>query len=302
MHMTYGILFIFLSFLFTSVSSGAAEVSMEKVLPTPECAPGWIVDDKVALFNKETLFERIDGEAELYFPYGFEMLAAARYASKKNPQIAVDADIYQLGSLLDAFGMYANYRRKDDAEIKVGADGTISSSQLFFYQGRFLVRLQATGTTNLDQNVFLACARAITQNLPTNVNRPKELEMVMIPAVMQKSVRYIAQSLLGYDFFRRGFIADAVLKGEEMQVFIVLEDSRDASRKAFEQYSENLKTSGIDVHVIETDGQISLNAVDPLYGNVFVEQVGRYLIGSVRFKNTSAAKQLVDQIRKRILD
>ena len=302
MHMTRSILFIFLCSLFTAVPSGAVYVSLEKVLPSPACVLGWIMDEKVMLFNKDTLFDRIDGEAELYFPYGFEMLASARYASKQDPQIAVDADVYKMGSLLDAFGMYANYRRKDDAEIKVGADGTVSSSQLFFYQGRYLVRLQVTGTTNLDQNVFLACARAITQNLPPNTDRPKELEMVMIPAVIQKSVRYIAQSLLGYDFFRRGLIADAILKGEEMQVFVVLEDSRDAALKAFEKYSENLKASGIDARVIRTHGHISLKAVDPLYGNIFVEHVGHYLIGGVRFKNAFAAEQLVDQIRKRLGD
>jgi hypothetical protein len=280
--------------------ASAAEISMEKVLPPSECAPGWVMDEKVTLYNKDTLFERINGESELYFPYGFEVLASARYASKQNPNIAIDADVYKMGSLLDAFGMYANYRRKDDAEIKIGAEGTVSSSQLFFYQDRYLVRLQVTGTTSLDQNVFLACARAITQNLPPNTAHPKELESLMIPAVAQKSERYIAQSLLGYDFFHRGLIADAVLKGEEMQVFVVLEDSPSGARKVFEQYRENLKTSGKDLRVMETEGRMSLNAVDSLYGNVMVTQVGRHLVGAVRFNKSSAAQQLVDQIRKRI--
>ena len=290
---------LFCSF-FLTMPAGALEFSPGGILPSPACAPGWIIDDKVVLYNKDTLFDRIDGEAELYFPYGFETLASARYASKQNPEIAVDADVYKMGSLLDAFGMYANYRRKNDAEIKIGAEGTLSLSQLFFYQGRYFVRLQVTGATSLDQDVFLSCAQAITKNLPTNTGRPKELEILMIPAVVEKSERYIAQSLLGYDFFRRGIIADAVLKGEEMQVFVVIEDSPNAVQRAFEHYSESLRTSGKEVRVIETHDKVSLNAVDPLYGNVFVERVGRYLIGSIRFKNAVVAEQLVDQIKKRL--
>jgi hypothetical protein len=293
------LLFLLCSF-FVTLQVDAADVSLEKVLPTPACAPGWVMDEKVTLYNKDTLFDRINGEAELYFPYGFEMLASARYASKQNPQIAVDADVYKMGSLLDAFGMYANYRRKDDADIKIGAEGTVSSSQLFFYQGRYLVRLQVTGTTSLGQDIFLACAQAITQNLPAGINRPKELDALMIRAVVRKSERYIAQSLLGYDFFRRGLIADAVLKGEESQVFVVLEDSQDAARKALEQYQENVKTSGKDVRVSETQGRTSLKAVDSLYGNVLVTQVGRNLVGAIRFKNAALAEQLVDQIRKQL--
>jgi len=275
----------------------AAENSLGKVLPSSACAPGWTMDEKATLYDKDTLFDRINGEAELYFPYGFEVLASARYANIQNPKVAVDADVYKMGSLLDAFGMYANYRRKDDAAVAIGAEGTLSSSQLFFYQDRYLVRLQATGAASIQQDVFLACARAISQNLPRNTSKPKELEAFMIPAVVKKSERYIAQSLLGYNFFRRGIMADAILEPEQMQVFIVFGDSQDAARKVFEQYRSYLKTSGKDMRVIELPGRLSLNAVDPLYGNVFVEQAGQYLIGAVRFKTVSAAKRLAEEIR-----
>jgi hypothetical protein len=37
-----------------------------------------------------------------------------------------------------------------------------------------------------------------------------------------------------------------------------------------------------------------------LYGNVFVEQYGCYLVGMIRFKEISGAKQLVEQLRKRL--
>jgi len=287
-------------FLCSTVPVFAAESPIGEVLPLPACSEGWTLREKVTLYNKETLFDRIDGEAELYFPYGFEVLASATYASRQNPRIAVDADVYKMGSLLDAFGIYANYRRKDDVDVKIGAEGTVSSSQLFFYQGRYFVRLQATGTASLGQDTFLACARAISQNLPRNAGPPNELEAFRIPAVVRKSERYIAQSLLGYDFLRRGLIADAILEGEQVQVFLVPEDSRDAARGAFDRYRSYLKTSGKDLQVTGMPDRISMNAVDPLYGNVFVEQEGRFLIGAIRIRGDSTAKQLVEQLRRRV--
>jgi hypothetical protein len=293
-------IWIVLFFLCANVPVLFAEIPIENVLPVPECAAGWTLDEKVTLYNKETLFDRIDGEAELYFPYGFERLASARYANRQNPRIAVDADVYQMGSLLDAFGLYANYRRKEDPEVKIGADGTVSSSHLLFYQGRYFVRLQATGTASLGQDTFLACARAISQNLPRNGGRPKELEAFMIPAVVRKSERYLAQSLLGYDFFRRGLIADAILNGEQAQVFLVPEDSRDAACEAFDRYCSYLKSSGKNLQVTGMPDRISLNADDPLYGNVLVAQEGRFLIGAIRIKEPSTAKQLVEQLRRRV--
>jgi hypothetical protein len=294
------VIFILIFILCASCPVGAADSALENVLPSSACAPGWIMDEKVILYDKDTLFDRIDGEAELYFPYGFTTLAYARYASKENPQFAVDADIYKMGSLLDAFGMYANYRRKEDADVKIGAEGTVSSSQLFFYQGQYLVRLQATGISNLDQNVFLACARAISQNLPPNFKKPQELDAFMIPPVVQKSVRYIAQSFLGYDFFRRGLIGDAIYKGQEVQVFVIPEDSQEAARKAFDQYRSYLKLSDKDTLRTPMRDQISLKAVDPLYGNVMLMQTNRYLIGAMRVKDLSSVEQLIEQLKNRI--
>jgi hypothetical protein len=286
--------------LIASTPVQAAGPSAAKALPAQACAEGWVMDGKVALFDKDGLFDRINGESELYFPYGFEVLAYARYENKRDPKIAVDADVYAMGSLLDVFGMYANYRRKDAADAGIGAEGTVTPSQLLFYQDRYLVRLQVTGATTLSSDVFLACARAISRNLPGNMGRPKELDAFMVPAVVKKSERYIAQSLLGYDFFHAGLIADALVNGLPLQVFLVPEQSRDAARRTFDQYRTYLKQAGSDVRVTEAQGRVLLEAIDPLYGTVLVEQAGRYLIGAVRVNDGMAAKQLIEQLRSRV--
>ncbi len=301
MQKTYRITLLIITWLLhASIPGYAVETEIAKALPTPACIVDWPMDGKVTLFDKETLFDHINGESELYFPYGFQALAFARYVNKNNPQAAFDADIYKMGSLLDAFGMYANYRRKDDMDVNVGAEGTASSSQLLFYQDKYFVRLQASGTTNPGPDIFLAYAQAISKKLPQNKSRPKELEAFIIPAIERKSIRYIAQSLLGYDFLRKGIVADAVLNNEQVQVFMVLENSRAAARKAFDQYAKYLKTSDKNVQIAQMQHQISLKASDPLYGNVVVEQAGQFVFGAVRVRDTAGAQQLLDKLYKRV--
>jgi len=280
----------------------AAEDSIKNILPTPEFAPDWVMKEQVTLYNSDTLFDHINGEAELYFPYGFDMLATATYLNKKNPDVWVVVDVYRMGSLLDAFGIYSNYRKADAAEIVIGAEGFVSSSQLMFYQDRYFVRIQVTGAMNLEQDLFVACGRAVSRNLPPDAGRPKELEVLVgMPGVVAKSERYLGQSLLGYAFFRRGMIADAMLGGERVQVFVVFENSADAARKAFDGYRSYLKAEGQETNVTGTTDRISLTAVDPLYRGVFVEQSGPYLIGAIRMKEASAAKPIVEQLRERLL-
>lgn len=283
-----------------ALSAAAAVSPFSSILPAETCGDGWRMDGAVSLLDRETLSDRINGEAELFFPYGFEALAFARYVSAGRPSQSFDVDLYLMGSLRDAFGMYANYRRRDDAEAKVGAEGVVSSSQLFFYQDRYLVRLQSTGSPDPSQKDFLACARLLARNLPRSSGRPRELEAFRLPEVDRGSERYIAQSLLGYDFFRRGFVADVTLSGAQMQLFLVTEDSSDSAGKALEAYRSYLKESGGLAKGNEAAGPSSLNGVDPLYGSVVLEQSGSILVGMARVKDPIAARRIIELVRRRV--
>jgi hypothetical protein len=300
MQLTYRITLIIVCFLLAPIAVCAAEPDIAKALPEYACAEGWPMDGKVALFDKDTLFDHINGESEIYFPYGFEVLAFARYVNKNNPRAAFDADIYKMGSLMDAFVMYANYRRKDDADVNAGAEGAASSSQLLFYQGRYFVRLQASGSENPGADIFLACALAISEKLPRGTARPRELEPFNISPIEPKSMRYIAESLLGYDFFRKGIMADAVLNDEKVQVFLLLENTTETARNAFDRYCQYLKTSDKNIRITRRQHRVSLIASDPLYGNVVVDQAGKFVFGAVRVKDTSKAQQLIEKLYKRI--
>jgi hypothetical protein len=290
-----------LSLLFMPpVSTAAAENSaMLSFLPAGGCAEGWIMEEKPALYTVDTLFDHINGEAELYFPYGFDTLATARYVKKATSGSPFVADVYRMGSFLDAFGIYSNYRKAESPACNVGADCFLSSSQLLFYQDRYFVRLQATDTPTPGQEVFLACGRAISAKLPPDKNRPAELDILNVQGVAPNTERYIAQSVLGYPFFRRGMTADAVVGGEHTQVFVVIEDSAAAARKAFDEYSASLKASGTIIASMESGGRPALVASDPLYRGVYIELSGRYLVGAIRLKDPTTAKPLVAELRKR---
>jgi len=278
----------------------AAGLSIKDVLPGKSFAEGWGIEGQVSFFDKDNLFDHIDGEAELYFPYGFDALASAVYVNKKDKDLSIVADVYRMASTLDAFGIYPNYRKTNNLWVTIGAEGFISASQLMFYQDRYFVRLQAAGTTSLPKDIFLACAGAISGNLPADYSPPKELEVMKITALVPKSERYLAQSLLGYIFFRRGIIADAVVQDEKMQIFAIREDSPAAAHLTFSQYCSYLQAKARSTAMTENPTHLQVIAVDPLYGQVLVQQSGRYVMGAVRVRNISIAKQVVGELRGRI--
>ena len=288
--------------LIAPASTTAAENSaMLSILPAGGCAEGWIMDGKPALFTQETLFDHINGEAELYHPFGFDTLATARYVKKDSAGQEIVLDVYRMGSLLDAFGIWSNYRKAETPVCTVGAECALSASQMLFYQDRYFVKVQATGSAVPPPDVFLACGRALSQKLPQGKGRPGELELLRVRGVVPKTERYIPQSVLGYPFFRRGLTAEANLAGQRAQVFVVIEDSAAAARKAFDQYLASLKESGRDTRLTGSGDRVSLDGSDPLYGKAVVEQSGRYLVGAIRLKDTAAVKPIIEEMKARAL-
>jgi hypothetical protein len=85
-----------------------------------------------------------------------------------------------------------------------------------------------------------------------------------------------------------------------MQIFVIHEDTPAAARKTFDQYHSYLKAETQGIQITDGPARMLIIAVDPLYGGVLVEQSGRYIIGAVRVKNTSVAKQIIEQLHGRI--
>jgi hypothetical protein len=280
----------FLLLLSVSFSTCAAG-NMEDILPPVSCGAGWKLDGKPVLYDRDTLSDRINGEAELYFPYGFDRMAAARYTSEKNSGAGIDVEIYRMGSLLDAFGMYANYRQKEGRSLSIAAESNLSGTQLFFYQGRHFVRIQMTGTDSVEPDVIAECARSAASRLPGDRKRPYELSVLVRAEVVEGTERYLPQSLLGYDFLNRGIMADAVVNGTSLQIFLLLGATAESASAVFDRFRSQL-----DKRTLQTEGKntVFLEGVDPLYGPVMILRKGDCLTGALRFSESKGIRALLE--------
>ena len=265
----------------------------EELLPPLSCGAGWKIEEKPSRYDRDTLSDRINGEAELYLPYGFDQMVAARYASEKTPGAGMDVEIYRMGSLLDAFGMYANYRRKDGRLLAIGAEATLSGSQFFLYQGRHFVHIQVTGASDPRPETLIECGRTVASQLPGATNRPPELSVFDRPEVVKGTERYLPQSLLGYDFLNRGIMADAMVEGTRLQIFLLLGTTTEAASSAFDRYRSQVAQGKM---YPGGKGTVFLEGVDPLYGPVIVLRKEECLAGALKFSDKKGIRALLESV------
>jgi hypothetical protein len=285
--------------LFIALPAAAAEKGAGELLPA-KCAPGWSMEGKPATYTPQTLYKYIDGEAEMYMPYGFEKAETVRYVRAGGKGYGVVASVFRMGSLLDAFGIYASYRSPGVKPAAVGAEGFADESQLMFYQDRYFVRIEVSGASTGDAAVFRSCAGAISKNLPDGREKPKELELLKVPGVIPLTDRYYASGLLGYGFFGRGLTAECMLGPERVKIFVMLFPSPEAAVKGLDEYGKYLKTSKGGSEAAAGKGESLLHVTDPLYKGMVVSRSGSFVVGAAGLKDPASGDGLVAALRERL--
>lgn len=90
------------------------------IFPAGVLDGGWQAASRVQDFDKETLYEKIDGAAEQYFQFGFKML---RYLSigKADADLEISMELYDMESFQNALGIFAAQKDASKATEPVGA-------------------------------------------------------------------------------------------------------------------------------------------------------------------------------------
>ena len=103
------------------------------------------------VYNPDSLYQYIDGGADLYLLYDFKALLHQNF---KSGATELTADIYEMNKPEDAFGIYASERSPTYKYIAIGVEGYRDKGILNFLADRHYVKLSGSGPnvdTLLDQ-------------------------------------------------------------------------------------------------------------------------------------------------------
>ena len=260
----------------------------------------WARVEPAVQYNKDNVFELIDGEAELYFPYGFKRVVAADYTPAGDVDMTVSLEAYELVSRLDAFGVYSNYRDEESKTAEVGAEAIAGTTQVMFYQDRFFVKARTNKTDQKDK--LLEFARELSKTLPQQKSAPPEAALLDVKGVIRMTQQYIAQNVLGYEFFNRGLVAKAVLgdasakDAKPLRVFVLMEQTPKEAGKTISDYVAYLDENQAAHQWIDVDGAQVLKAEDPLHKGVLIKQHGRCVVGIAKLGADMDAMPLLKRL------
>jgi hypothetical protein len=270
--------------------SQSSALSGQEASPFPSLQ-GWTLTVDSMVYTPDNLWNIIDGAADAYLLYGFVDLHTGEYMNRDS--VDVRAELYRHSSAANAFGIYSQERKPEYHFIEVGTEGYIEDGVLDFLCGTYYVKLTShtMGPKGLD--ALRTVAEALVAHLHQEEGFPPQLALLPREGKTKRSESYIADSYLGYSYFRSAFVAQYD-SGGKVQLFVMNFGSPFAARTALKRYSETLKSPDMKIE----DGTFTL--ADPNNGTVGMLLKGQFLCGVVNCEKATKREGYLESLEKTI--
>ncbi len=175
----------------TEGAKGEEKGKVENEISLPSEAGGWKWDGKEMNYNSRTIFDYMDGAAELYLAYRFQSLAVRRFEQPGQPPLMVEA--FEMGSPEDAYGVFSIERQDEDAGIGQGSE--FGGGLLRFWKGKYFVSIYGEGESSEAQPVILRLGRELASSIKMSGPTPGLIHYLP-DGFVAKSVRYLRNHVL----------------------------------------------------------------------------------------------------------
>jgi hypothetical protein len=176
--------------------AGAADATPDFAAKLPAQVGVWVRPAQPLLHDRQTLYDYIDGGAELYLAFDFVRAVTFEYAAGHDDEIKVD--IFDMGSARGAFGVFAHGRESVAHEIGQGSE--YGGGLLTFWKDRWFVSVLGYPESDAKRKAVYELGRAIAALIPTTGVPPTILGALPKAGLVEASVRTFHHHLLQNDY------------------------------------------------------------------------------------------------------
>ena len=249
---------------------------------------GWDLETSETVYDPATLWEYINGAADIYLSYDFRNLYCAKYTRKNKTEVRVE--IYEHSSPVNAFGIYTAERMPDYNFVNIGVQGYTDQGILNFLSGSYYVKLMSPGTIKADKALLISIAAEISDALGNTNTWPGVLDYFPPEGKIANTEGYIARDFLGYSFFHSAFIVSYESE-DNCQMFIIRLNTDEEVQDMISSYTKILNEDKV-----MQEG--NFYAVDDFFnGMIFMMVKSTCIIGVINLRERTPAEELLNKVK-----
>jgi len=288
-----------ISFFLLIIPAGSQEASPQPASgksPSRELADLVQTGDQFGSFKKavapeyyfpDTLFDYINGGAELFLAYGFAELMVAVFVEDGNPAHRATLEVYNMGTIENAYGVSRAEQGGDPYKLPGGAEGRLGNGMLQFYKDRFYVNIFLPPTSKAFPAVAEHIGTTIEGRIKGTFSRPDCFDLLPLQYRRAGSENYTNKDFLGQPFFYRIASAQYSQGNKTYTVFLSATPDSEAV-ESLKKYKDYLKQEQAYLGELQ-DGIRGIAGRDPYYGNCAVAVVKGRIAGVLGNPDGAAA-------------
>jgi len=247
-------------------------VVLKSLLPAVE---GMESNESPVTYFPETLFEYINGAAEIYLSYDFEELIVAEY-TKSGSSDSIAVEIYDMGNRKNSFGIYSAERYPDNEFMDLGTQGYMEEGALNFLVGRYYVKLLCYDCGERSDQWLRAFSEEIVNRVENRGGFPAYLQTFPKEGMIPNTEKFILRNVMGYKFLHDGYVVSYEMKEFSFDCFLIEGKDQEEATGMLKKY---LDAKGADsVQKISLGFRIK----DRYYHNIYLAQVNNILCGVMK--------------------
>ena len=267
---------IFGIFMINSIALGKGkEVKLENLLPKLD---GWGQIEESQAYYPESLFEYINGAAEIYLSYDFEKLIVSQY-EEQDTKSNVALEIYDMGINNNAFGIYSAERYPESNFLNIGLQGYIEEGALNFLAGKYYIKLLCFDCKESSDEILKKFADKIVMGIGDKDRFPLPLTFFPSEGRIKNTEKYIKHNFMGYAFLHDGYSVVYKSNNMEFECFLVEGNNPDDAQLMLKKFLQEKKEMGIK----EVSPGYMIR--DRYYKNIFIAQINNYICGVIKIED-----------------
>lgn len=171
--------------LITMVSCGGENVS-ESGPSLPTEVGVWRVPEAETVYDRETLYDYMNGGAEVYLSYDFRRVWTQRYLGPGEEEIVLD--VYDMGSAPEAFGIFST--SVEDPEAGLGQGSEFGAGLLKFWKGRYFVSALNMGLSEETDSALLEIGGIVEASIESTGPMPELVSSLPREGLDERTVSF----------------------------------------------------------------------------------------------------------------
>lgn len=272
--------------------------------------PGLKVSGSTEIFSPDTLWKKINGQADFYLSAGFVSLTSQLYEAVEKVDSMIEVNIYHMGSMLNAFSVFSLQRRDNAQVIDVTAFAYQTENTVYLVHGPFYVEMLWIQPLDGDISLLKSMAEQFVRDTHVKGQELPQLALFPLENLVRSSVSMVSRDAFGFDPLDNVFTAEYKVGEDRATAYFSKcktdQDARnlvDGLHSYFKNYSGRDVKPNIaiqDTRMIEIMGSFDLMfSVGPYFAGVheapkqkLAEKIARDLAASLQFEVDNAVKNM----------